>query len=220
MKGLFAVLAAAAALGTARALPSGWTDWQSSGPTALTSNTWSVASNSAYGYTGNVDFAFRVTYVLDEGATLQTGQAWAALLVMDLSETYYQFQTSAVGGDATVWTSGAGATTMQTPFSELLAANDNRISFGFDYDDSASTLEYYVNDVLVDTQNGVDINAWVTFKAGVSDGDRPLDRIFPTDGSVSYETAFSTTRAPTIPEPTALALLALGVAAAALRRRG
>lgn len=107
---------------------------------------------------------------------------------------------------------------MQTPFSKLLAANDNRISFGFDYDDSASTLEYYVNDVLVDTQNGVDINAWVTFKAGVSDGSRPLDRIFPTDGSVSYETAFSTTRS--IPEPTALALLALGAAATALRRRG
>ena len=215
MKVCFAALAALAALGTTRAAAADWTDWQDGESRALTSASWSIASNSAYGYNGGSDFAFRVTYTLAEGATLQNGSAWARLLAMDHSETIYEFQSSGVGGASKTWMSHGGYVQGDT-FANLLATNDNSLTFSFEYDHSAKTLTYLVNDVALHTVEGVNINAWVTFKAG--DACRPLDRLFPTDGTVTYETAFSTTRAP-IPEPTALALLALGVAGVALRRR-
>ncbi len=165
-------------------------------------------------YDGNASFAARVVYTLPEGGTLVNGRSWMELFGFDNAGTIWNLQTND-SKQIGLFKSGTGTGDFTSDNLSTLMA-DGTLSLVLEYDDTAQTLALYVNDTLVTTAADVDINDWITFRAG--QGGRPLDREFPA--GTTYDFALTTEPAPSeVPEPTALALLALGVAGVALRRR-
>ena len=213
---MLAATLAALTFGAAQAVAVDW-DW---GKSAL-SQSGTVTSGSSTGwtcstagtYTGNASFAARVTYTLPDGGSLKNGAAWMELFGFDNAGIIYSLQTNGqkqVG----LFVDSTGTGNMTADNLSALMANGT-LTLVLEYDDAAGTLAVYANDTLVTTATGVEINDWVTFRAGQSS--RPLDREFPDGTAYTFE--LTTERTALIPEPTALALLALGVAGVALRRR-
>lgn len=193
------------------------TGWQTTGKQTLTDASWTVATgggNPTFDYAGGADFTAKVIYTFNAGTALSTGVAWASLFSINNAGTYYDFRTNDVGDAAKIWTNPGNVSddTIRALIGSVEAGGTLELEFRYDH--SEGTLGYYVEGTLLATKNGVVVNDWITLGAGqnIDGGSRPLDRIFPTDGSVSYEVLF-------LPEPTVLALMALGIAGAMLRRR-
>ena len=195
------------------------TDWDWS-KTAVSQNgtlgnrttRWTASTQGQY--SGNASFAARVVYTLPEGGTLVNGRPWMELFGFDNVGTIWNLQTND-SKQIGLFKKGTGTGDFTSDNLSTLMA-DGTLSLVLEYDDTAQTLALYVNDTLVTTAADVDINDWIAFRAGQGGG--PLDREFPN--GTTYDFALTTEPAPSeVPEPTALALLALGVAGVALRRR-
>ena len=216
MKQFVVAFACMALAAVAQAASTDW-DWSK---TAVSQNgtlgnrttRWTASTQGQY--SGNASFAARVTYTLPNGGSLNNGQAWMELFGFDNSGTIWNLQTND-SKQIGLFKNGTGTGDFTSDNLSTLMA-DGTLSLVLEYDDTAQTLALYVNDTLVTTAADVDINDWIAFRAG--QGGRPLYREFPN--GTTYEFVLTTTPSSSeVPEPTALALLALGVAGVALRRR-
>ncbi len=180
------------------------------------------------------DFAVRVTYVgtLKESFTTNNnGKAWARFFTLkannsDWARISYKYTNS--GGTVSDAIYGEGGS--DDPTDKLAgtisgyAGQDVNLTFTFEYDSTSDVLSFFVQDnkALTPTQTllhtyDLDQNVADTIEVGGGTG---LD--FSTGGAQDLTSIFDSgtyTVEAVAPEPTALALLALGVAGVALRRK-
>ncbi len=216
-KAMFA-LAAMMVAGFAGAVTVNWdkADW-----TTLVANShatsWSYATGGSspsgdVRYSGGADFALYATY----SGTIDITKSWSRLLVVASAGGYTGFENNddkeffvAVNGS-----NKPGHTDVALPTGTV----EFSLAIVYDYSEQLFSL-YYINNgesTLLSTDNEVVISDWVTFKTGDNNG---LDKVFETaDDALSYTVKY-TSDISQLPEPTVLALLALGVAGVALKRK-
>lgn len=172
---------------------------------------WSIGTNDAsIDYNGNADFAVRVTY---SGTFKASLTAWSSLLSINGRGDITEIQNA---GSGAAWMTGNATSTGK--FFEGGQVAD--VTFTLVYDHDRKTVTAMASDgttTEIFGSRSVTIDAWVTLSAGVN-SNRLLDRLFD-DGGATYVVEYTKDIEGVLPEPTALALLALGVAGFALRRK-
>ena len=221
----FAVILVA---GGAFAAPSDWTDWQTP-PNMVTSG--EIRYNNTVPVLGQGGQSFALKTSITLGSTIKNdGSAFGAALsfVMGTNSVTHYAAILLIGGDGstdighfTFYEGNAyvGETEVDRyGVGNILAKAGETYTFVFEYDAEANVLSSYVNDRLlasVAVDYGEDSLRQMVVGAQ-SGGSVYLNSV--NDGYVmGQDEVFSVTRA--IPEPSALALLALGVAGLCLRRR-
>ena len=216
MKQFVVAFACAALAAVAQAASTDW-NWNQAVITqnGETGKSWSVSTEGKY--SGNTSFAVRVTYTLPEGGSLNDDDNAIELFAFNYANSYWKLQTNPI--EQIVFGRPSFAASFLSTLSVLM--KDGKLTLMFEYDDAAQTIAVYIEDSCLTnaTTSGVNIDSWLTFRAGGIDNAYPLDREFPE--GTTYEFMLTTKPAsdPGVPEPTVLALLALGIAGAALRRR-
>lgn len=187
--------------------------WQELAKGSIASGATSWSAKTENKYSGNGDFAARVTYVGKVKDSI--AQHWASLLAIDNAGNTTDVEENEEGK---LWVTGNHVSANQY----LRPGAEVNFSVMLVYDDSANTMTCVATDHLTGRSETVatitqDINAWVTLSGGGGTANnRPLNRIFAEGAAYTVE---YTTDISQLPEPTALAFLALGVAGMALRRR-
>ncbi len=222
MKNVLFALVATCVAGLASAVTVDWDaiTWKNVG--TGTSREWSIASNSeAIGYTGNADFALRVTYAGTTGDTI--GNVAKAYLQITAGETMYNIQGGPGWNDVWVVDGYESSSTNYTVNNSVALPANTKVdlSFAVVYDHSEKQLDAYATlngtTALVGQITNLNFTDWVTFGTNTDWDNRKLTGVFVEEG-FSYSVDYTNNIAP-MPEPTVLALLALGVAGIALKRK-
>ena len=175
----------------------------------------------------DTDFAVRVTYTWDKmPETFAISGNWASYLRLQANGKWYDIQNSGSNGTAYGGTKNATTDGNYTnlgfstgTIDDALVDNGNgtkSLAFMFVYDAGAKTLAYCLGDVAFCTLTDVTLSG----DGVLSGGQRGSGASNITNYQLlSHLNGASYTVEYSVPEPTALALLALGVAGLALRRR-
>lgn len=223
-----AAIAALTTLGAAFAAPADWTDWQTP-PNMVTAGEIRYNDTMPVLGQGGQSFALKTSITLGPSITDSSGAFGVALgFAMGTDSFAHRAAILLVGGDGSTdvghftFLAGnayqTGEYVQANGVGNLEAEAGETYTFVFEYDAEVHLLSSYVNDQLlasVAVDYGEDSLRQMVVGAQ-SGGNVYLNSV--NDGYVmGQDEVFSVTRA--IPEPSALALLALGVAGLCLRRR-
>ena len=218
-KQLFAALLAACAFGAAQAVS---VNWDTGLTTVSSGDGHQVRVNVPYGTNGNT----YGTYIITGTLTSTTNYSWVAEAFQSNgtpSTNYIQIGIS--GGNWTIGRKGEqmgwGSSTVST---ETVAAATGDFVIGFTMapsDNGATTVTVTVNGTTIGTLTGTLSSGGITqLKAANSHVSvEHIGTLVGASADYALDGAAIVAEAQSVPEPTALALLALGVAGLALRRR-
>lgn len=214
-KQLFAALLAACAFGAAQAVSVNW----DTGLTPVSSDDGhQVRVNVPYGTNDNT----YGTYIIAGTLTSTSNYSWVAEAFLSNgtpSTNYIQIGIS--GGNWTIGQKGWGSSSIST---ETVAAATGDFVIGFTMapgDNGATTVTVTVNGTTIGTLTGTLSSGGITqLKAANSHVSvEHIGTLVGASADYALDGAAIVAEAQSVPEPTALALLALGVAGLALRRR-
>ena len=217
-KSLLTAAFAALALGAAQALNIDWTD----------ATTVDIADSATRGsYTldlgGATEWSAKVTLKLGADfsfAQYPTGARYPG--VVGVSSTTFltmnMFSSDAASNGSITIDTNTGTSSVN--LGSVKAAADT--SYTLTISGNGEMIAFYVNDVLIGTTAAASGNPtifWGAQNAGTSGGNPLANGDNTGAGDVGFSGLTVKTGVAVLPEPTALALLALGVAGVALRRR-
>ncbi len=224
--GLRQTFFAAAALlaGAASALSTDWTDWAAI-PTMADHSGDSRYNNKSVPVIAEIVSDFAVSGSFTTGTIKSSTGNWGVAMGLtpgsgDRGQIILRGGSGGVGSFLFLMGSAGSGALLAGGIGSVEAHANTTYTFLFEYDYETDSLSAYVNDVLLGTFADVGYDKGVSLEEvslGLQSGGAVFLNSVCSDVVYLKDERFSVTRV--LPEPTALALLALGAAGLALRRR-
>ncbi len=226
LKSLASAVAALALAATAQALTTTWSDWQEI--PGMDDHTGDARYTTTHPVISEIDGSFAVKGSLTLGSIKNSTTSVGLLLgvAVGTSSSYEVAHILLRGGGADgtgriafyQGNKGTGNNQMKTAVGDFTAQPDTAYTFLIEYDAATDSLSAYVNDTLLGTFEDVgfagkpinEISMGIQTGGGINLNSVSEGYVYAKDEGISLTQ---------VPEPTALALLAHGAAALALRPR-